>query len=324
MIRTGIKPLAYAGVIAFAAGTSAMAEYPDRAINFVVPFSAGGTLDIVSRTIAEPLSQRLGEPIVIDNRGGAGGRLGSLYASQQDADGYTMVSASTGTHALSALVHPDIEYDPRESFEYIGLVAQTPYVLAVRADSEFQTVQDVIDYANENPGMLNYGTAGVGSATHLAGEMFTDMAEVEIEHIPYDGSAPSSAALLSGEIELLFSSFPGVIGHVINEEARVLGVGSAERVPQVPDVPTIAEAALPGYEATLWIGLAVPAGVPADVLERLHAEVRDIVENDETTRQRLIDNGASPATSASPEEMMELVHSTIETYRPIIERVMAD
>jgi len=234
------------------------------------------------------------------------------------------VSASTGTHALSALVHPDIEYDPRESFEYIGLVAQTPYVLAVRADSEFETVQDVIDYANENPGMLNYGTAGVGSATHLAGEMFTDMAEVEIVHIPYDGSAPSSAALLSGEIELLFSSFPGVIGHVINEEARVLGVGSSERVPQVPDVPTIAESALPGYEATLWIGLAVPAGVPAEILERLHAEVRDIVENDETTRQRLIDNGAAPATSESPEEMMELVHNTIETYRPIIERVMAD
>jgi tripartite-type tricarboxylate transporter receptor subunit TctC len=321
-IRTLASGLALAAAFTFAAPGGAVAEYPERPITLVVAFGAGGTTDIIARIAAEALSQRLGQPIVIDNRPGAGGRAGTLHGSTLPADGYHLVTASTGTHAISILVQPDIGFDPREDFQYVGLIAETPYVMAVRSDSEFQTVQDVIDYARENPGELNFGTAGVGSATHLAAELFLDIADVEMEHIPYDGSAPSSAALVGGEIEILFASFPGVIGHVINEEARVLGVGTTRRVPQVPDVPTMQEAGLEGYEATLWVGFSVPAGVPDDILQRLHSELKDIVENDEQVQQRLIDNGAAPATSESPEEMMELVRSNVETYRPLVERTM--
>jgi tripartite-type tricarboxylate transporter receptor subunit TctC len=313
--------LALAAALSFASAGGVAADYPDRPITLVVAFAAGGTTDIIARIAAEPLSQRLGQPIVIDNRPGAGGRAGTLHASTLPADGYHLATASTGTHAISILVHPDIGYDPREDFVYVGLIAETPYVMAVRTDSQFQSVQEVIDYAQENPGELNFGTAGVGSATHLAAELFLDMADVDMEHIPYDGSAPSSAALVGGEIDILFASFPGVIGHVINEEARVLGVGSLRRAPQVPDVPTMDEIGLTGYEATLWVGYSAPAGVPDEFIERLHAELTDIVENDEEVRQRLIDNGAAPVTSESPQAMMDLVHSSVELYRPIVERI---
>ena len=311
-----------AGVLLAASSSQALADWPERSITLIVPYPAGGTIDIISRTVAEPLSERLGVPIVIDNRGGAGGSVGTTHASRQDADGYTIASANTGTHAINSLTRPDLGYSPTEDFEYIGLVAQTPYVLAVRDDSEFQTVEQVIEAAHDNPGMLTYGTTGAGSATHLAAEMFADLAGIELEHIPYNGSAESSAAMLGGEIDLLFASFPGTISHVYNEEARVLGVGSSDRVPQVPDVPTMQEAGLDGYESVLWIGMAVPAGVPEEIQQRLHEEITDIVQNDEATRQRLVDNGAAPATSDSRDAMTELVHASIEQYRPIVEQIM--
>lgn len=315
---------ASAGLIMAMAGGAAMADWPERSVTLIVPYPPGGTIDIISRTVATPLSERLGVPIVIDNRGGAGGSVGTTHAARQDSDGYTITSANTGTHATNSLTRPDLGYDPTSDFDFITLVAETPFVIAVRDDSEFQTVQDVIDAAMESPGTITYGSTGTGGLTHLAAQLFSNMVGVELLHIPYNGSAESSAAMMSGEIDVLFASFPGTIGHVINGEARVLGVGSSERAPQVPDVPTIAEAGVEGYEAVLWIGMATPAGVDEAILDRLFEELVDIVQNDEETRERLIANGAAPITSASRDEMRQLVMSDIETFRPVVEQIMSE
>jgi tripartite-type tricarboxylate transporter receptor subunit TctC len=321
-IRKFAAALGLAVAFAFAGSGGAAADYPERSITLVVPFGAGGTNDIVGRIVAEALGERLGQPIVIDNRPGAGGRVGTLHASQQAADGYTLTMSSSGTNAIGPMVQPDIGYDPLTDFSYVTLIAETPYVLAVVQDSEFETLDDLLAAARERPGELNFGTAGVGSATHLAAELFLDIADVDMEHIPYGGSGPASAALLGQEVDFIFSSFPGVISHVQSGEARLLGVGSVERAPQVPDVPTMREHGLEGYEATLWISIAGPAGIPDEVVERLHSEITDIIENDEGVRQRLVDNGASPVSSESPEAVLELVRATQDRWRPIIERTV--
>ena len=319
---TFASALALAVAFIFAAPGGATADYPDRPITLVVPFGAGGTNDIIGRILADPLSKRLGQPIVIDNRPGAGGRVGTLHASKQPADGYTLTMASSGTNAIGPIVHPAAGYDPLKDFAYVTLVAETPYVLAVIKESRFRTVADVIKEAKRKPGALNYGSAGVGSATHLAAELFLAIAGVNIEHIPYKGSGPSSAAMLAKEIDVLFASFPGVIAHVKSGEARLLGVGSVRRAPQVPDVPTMQELGLKGYEATLWISIAAPAGTPDAIIKRLHAELRDIIENDKAARQRLVDNGAAPLSSQSPAELLPLVRATMDRWRPIIKRTV--
>ncbi len=318
-LASGLAAVAVAGALGIG---SANADYPTQSITLVVPFGAGGTNDIIGRILAEPLGERLGQSIVIDNRPGAGGRVGTLHASQQAPDGYTLTMSSSGTNAIGKLVHPDIDYEPLEDFTYIGLIAETPYVLAVRDDSEFESLDQLIETAEERPGELNFGTAGVGSATHLAAELFLDLAEVDMVHIPYDGSGPASAALLGGEVDFIFSSFPGVISHVQSGEARLLGVGTLERVPQVPDVPTMDEQGLEGYEATLWISIAGPAGIPDEIVEKLYAEITDIVENDEDTRNRFVENGAAPLTSERPEDVIDLVQQTMDRWGPIVERTV--
>jgi tripartite-type tricarboxylate transporter receptor subunit TctC len=322
MVRTFASALGFAAAVALALPGDAAANYPERSITLVVPFGAGGTNDIIGRILAEPLGERLGQPIVIDNRPGAGGRVGTLHAAQQDGDGYTLTMSSSGTNAIGTIVYPDAGYDPLEDFRYVTLIAETPYVLAVTADSEFGTLDDLLVTAKERPGELNFGTAGVGSATHLAAELFMDIADVEMEHIPYDGSGPASAALLGKEVDFIFSSFPGVIGHVQSGEARLLGVGSVERAPQVPDVPTMQELGLDGYEAVLWISIAAPAGTPDDVIERLHAEITAIIRDDEEARQRLVENGATPLHSDSPDDVLPLVQASMDLWRPIIERTV--
>jgi tripartite-type tricarboxylate transporter receptor subunit TctC len=315
--------LALVAGFTIAAPVHAASAYPERVITLVVPFGAGGTNDIIGRIIAEPLSRRLGQTVIIDNRAGAGGRVGTLHVARQAPDGYTLTMASSGTNAIGPIVHPDIGYDPLKDFSYITLVAETPYVLAVIKNSGFQSVGDVIKAAKQKPGALNYGSAGVGSATHLAAELFLDLAGVKMEHIPYKGSGPSTTAMLAKEIDVLFASFPGVIGQIKAGQARLLGVGSVRRAPQVPDVPTMQELGLKGYEATLWITIAAPAKTPNAIIGRLHAELRDIIENDKGVRQRLVDNGAAPLTSKSPDEILPMVRATMDRWRPIIQRTVA-
>ncbi|MCE8013049.1 Bug family tripartite tricarboxylate transporter substrate binding protein [Billgrantia desiderata] len=301
--------------------TSAAADYPEREIRLIIPFGAGGSTDIVGRTVGQPLSERLGQPFVYENRGGAGGTVGTRSASTADNNGYTLSVGSTSTHAVGYLVHDNVGYHPIDDFEAISLIAETPYVLVVHPDSDFHSVQDVIDHAHDNPGDLNFGSAGAGSTTHLSALMFNDMTDVDAVHIPYEGNAEATTALLGQEIDYLFGSFPAVYSAIQNEQLRALGVGTENRASQLPDVPTVEEAGVDGYLATLWLGIFAPADTDEDIVAKLHGEIADMIENDDAVREALRDNGAEPVFSDSPEEFVALIESEIERYREIVDNI---
>lgn len=297
----------------------AAADYPERSVRLIVPFGAGGSTDIVGRIIAEPLSERLGQPITVDNRGGGGGTVGTAAAARADADGYTLSVGTTSTHVIGPLAHDDVGYDPLEDFDPISLVAITPYTLVVNKDLPVDSVEELIEYLEERPGELNMGSAGVGSTTHLAGEMFKDMTGTEMEHIPYRGNAPATTALMGDEIQVLFGSMPAVFSQIQAGEIKVLAVGTQERSPALPDTPTLDEAGVDGYEAALWLGYVAPAGTPDEIIEKLNEEIRAVVESDEVA-ERLQDNGAA-ALASTPEEYRERIESDTEKYRGIMQDI---
>lgn len=298
------------------ASTEAQA-YPEREIQLIVPFGAGGSTDIVGRIVAQPLSERLGQPIVVENRGGAGGTVGTQVASQAEADGYTLTVATTSTHVVGPTVHDTVEYDPVEDFAHISLVGETPYVLVVNLDLPVESVQDVIDLALERPGELNYGSAGQGSTTHLAAEMFRAATGTDMLHIPYGSNAEATTAVMSGEVDVLFGSMPAVLSQIRAETIKALAVGTVERSPQLPDVPTMQEAGVADYRASLWLGLAAPAGTPQEVIDRLHEEVVAVV-SDPAVAEQLANNGAEPTTT-TPAEFRELIEQELVTYGQIVE-----
>ena len=304
---------------ALAAG--AAAAYPTKPITMIIPFPPGGSTDIVGRIVAEGLSQELGQPIVIDNRDGAGGTLGTGVAAKAGRDGYTLAMATSSTHSVGPAVLARVEYDPIKDFRPVGLFAETPYVLAVSPKVEAKTVKELIDLAKSKPGALNYGSAGVGSTTHLAGAMFVSAAGVKMEHVPYRGNAPATTALMSGEIDVLMGSMPAVLSQIKGGTIRALAVGSVRRSPELPDVPTLQEAGLKDFEATLWLGLVAPAGVPDDVVKRLSDAVAKVVQKPEVA-ERLRRNGAEPVT-ATPQEMAKLIEEDLGKYRKIVEETGA-
>lgn len=303
-----------AGLVA----TSAMAEdYPSREIIMVVPFGPGGSTDIVGRIAAQALSERLEVPVVVENRGGAGGTVGTQAAAGSDADGYTISVSTTSTHVVGPLTHDAVKYDPIEEFEHIGMIAETPYVMVVSPSIEAETVADVIALAKSDPGALNYGSAGTGSTTHLAGLMFLDATGTEMEHIPYGSNAEATNALMGDEVQVLFGSMPAVLSQIKAGSIRALAVGTTQRSPQLPDTPTMQEAGVEGYRASLWLGLSAPAGTPGEAIEKLAATLQDAVADPEVA-ERLAQNGAE-ATPMSAEEYRDLIASELKTYGAIVE-----
>jgi tripartite-type tricarboxylate transporter receptor subunit TctC len=318
MLRWSLGAVLAAPALALMLGAAA-ADYPEREITLIVPFGAGGSTDIVGRAVGEPLSERLGVPIVVENRGGAGGTVGTLAAAQTSNDGYTMTVATTSSHVIGHLWH-DPGYHPLDDFEPIGVMAETPYVLIIHPDDErFGTLEELVDYALEHPGELNFGSAGVGSTTHLSTELFNDITGMEAEHIPYEGNREATTALMGQEIDLLFGSFPAVYAAIQGGQIDALAVGTAGRAPQMPDVPTMEEAGVEGYRASLWLGIVAPAGTPDDVVERLHKEIVALIAEDEAVQEALRDTGAEPVSSESPDEFRELIAAELEAYRPVVE-----
>ncbi len=305
-------------VLAIALGGAGMAaaDYPEREITLIVPFPAGGSTDIVGRIAGQGISERLGVPVIIDNRGGAGGTVGTQAASQMEADGYSLTVATTSSHVVGPLSVDTVEYDPVNDFAHIGMIGETPYVMVVSPSMDVETVQDVIDYALENPGELNFGSAGQGSTTHLAGEMFLSATGVEMEHIPYPGNAEATTAVMGDEVQVLFGSMPAVLSQIQAGSIKALAVGTTERSPQLPDVPTMQEAGVEGYRASLWLGLAAPAGTPDEIIERLAEVLADAV-NDPQIGEQLANNGAEPAVM-SPAEFRELIEAELEVYGAIV------
>jgi len=295
---------------------AALAQYPERQISLIVPFNAGGSTDIVGRITAQALSERLGVPVVVDNRGGAGGTVGTQAAARAQPNGYSVSMSTTSTHVVGPLTNPTARYNPLTDFEPIGMIAETPYVMVVNPKLGAKTVQDVIDIAKKNPGKLNYGSAGNGSTTHLAGMMFLNAAGIKMEHIPYAGNAEATTAVMGNEVQVLFGSMPAVLAQIKAGSILALGVGTAKRSPELPNIPTIEEAGVKGYQASLWLGLSAPAKTPQAVIDRLSKALNESIADPKVAEQ-LAKNGAT-ANQMSPAEFKKLISRELDIYGKVV------
>ena len=299
-----------------AAPASAQQKYPDRTITMIIPFGAGGSTDIVGRIAAEAMAKNLGVSMVIDNRAGAGGTIGAQAAANAQPDGYTVTMSTTSTHVVGPLTLPTVKFNPIKDFEHVGMIAETPYVLVVSPKLPVKSVQELIDFAKKNPGKLNYGSAGEGSTTHLAGLMFLNATGTTMEHIPYKSNAESTKAVMTDEVQVLFGSMPAVLAQIKAGSIKALAVGSAARSPELPDAPTIAEAGVPGYRATLWLGLSAPAKTPPAVITRLSQALDAALSNPDVAK-RLAAAGAE-ASKMSSADFTKLISREMEIYGKIV------
>ncbi|MDH0047971.1 MULTISPECIES: tripartite tricarboxylate transporter substrate binding protein [Comamonas] len=277
--RHGLKLLAAAATLAVAGGAAAQGAFPSKPINIIVPFSAGGTTDILARIVGQYLGEELGQPVIIDNRPGAGGNIGGMAASRSPADGYTLFMGTVGTHAINQSLYSKMPFDPIKDFAPLSRVATVPNLLVANPAQPFKNVKELIAYAKANPGKVNFGSSGSGSSVHLSGELFKSMTKVDMVHVPYKGSAPAMTDLLGNQISVMFDNMPSAIQHVRSGKLRPIAVTTAKRSRELPDVPTIAEAGVPGYEATSWFGLWAPVKTPADVQQKLHAALVKVLKN---------------------------------------------
>ena len=274
--------------------TPALAQdYPNRPITLIVPFPPGGSTTIVARTVADKLSEILGQSIIVDNRGGAGGTVGTRALSKSPADGYTIGLGYTGTLAIGPSLYSNPGYDPRKDFAPIGRIATAPNTLVVHPSFNVKSVAELVAYAKANPGKVNYGSAGVGTVSHVCGEYFANAAGIQITHIPYKGTGPALTDLLGGHIPMAFAPIPATHENSKAGKLRMLAVTSATRSSLTPETPAIAESGLPGFEAVLRYGLVAPAGTPPAVIDKLNKALNQALATDQVRRQLAID-GAEP------------------------------
>ena len=299
----------------FAAGNvSAQAPFPSRPVHIYVPYSAGGGVDILARTLGDAVSRTWGQSVVVENRPGAGGVVASQALAASAPDGYTLIVVASG-HATNPLLYAKIPYDTFKAFMPISLLASSPNILLVRADSPFRTLGDMIAQARAKPGSLSFGHAGNGTSTHLAGELLKSLARIDIEAISYKGGAPAINDLLGGQIQMSFNNAPEALGQLEAGTLRALAVTTAARSPFLPDVPAIAET-VPGYDTEVWWGLLGPAGMPPELVRKLSHDFIAALNSAEVTA-RLAKLGASPI-GTSPEAFDARIHADYEKWGPVI------
>ncbi len=279
--------------------TQAAEVYPSKPIRLIVPFAAGGGNDNIARLVGQMLAKSMGQPVLVDNRPGAGGSLGAEMASKAPADGYTLFLGGVGSHTLNPSINHALAYDPVKDFAPITWLASAPMVLVVHPSVAANSVQQLIDYAKKNPNKLNFASNGNGSSSQLAAVMFNTMAKTEMVHIPYKGLSPAVTDLIGGQVQLMFSSVVAILPHIQAGKVKVLAVTSAQRIQSLPNVPTIAESGLAGYETSSWYGILAPAGTPAAIVSKLNAEINKALQNPEI-RAKLAFEGAEPIGN-SPE-----------------------
>lgn len=303
-MRLAFWPAVVAAFLFAAAPRAIQAQdYPTRTITLVVPYAAGGGNDAMARIVAEKMSKSLGQQIVIENRGGAGGTIATRAVAKSPPDGYTLVIGGTGTLAVNPTLYANVGYDPRKDFAPVGLIATSAMVVLVHPSVEARTLGDLIALAKKEPGKLNYASAGPGSGIHLATELFASMAGIKLTHIAYRGSAPALNDLLGGHVGIYFSSLPPAIGVVAEGKVRALAVTGPSRSEAFPKLPTVAEAGLKGFEAVLHYGIAAPAGTPPAIVSKLNGALRAALALEET-KALLASTGAEPLPS-TPEEYAE-------------------
>jgi len=285
--------IALVAVFGFVNALPAQAQqYPAKPIRLIVPFVAGGSADVLSRVLAQRLNQQYGQQVVVENRPGSGGHVGAEAAARAAPDGYTIVFGTIGIHAAYT-IYSKLNYDPSRDLQPVAMYADVPNILVVHPSVPVKNVKEFIALAKSNPGRLNFGTAGSGSSTHMAGEWFKLYTGVNLTHVPYKGSAQAMQDLLGGQIELMFENLPTAIAQVRAGKIRPLGMTSRERSPSMPEVPTLAETGVPGFEATAWFTIAAPAKVPADIIRKLNADMNAFLKAPEM-QQRWIDMGVVP------------------------------
>jgi len=266
--------LAALPITAFA---QAKTTYPTKPIRLIVAFPPGGSTDIVARLVGQKLSERVGQQVVVDNRGGAGGTIGTDIAAKSPADGYTLTMGTTSTHVIAPAIFPNVNYDPVKDFEPITLVASTPYLLVLHPGVKAKSLKDFIALVKSQPGKLNYASAGSGTTTQIAMEMLKLAAGIDIVHVPFKGNGPAGTATMGGQVQALFGSMPAVLPHAKSGKLNALAVGTAKRSSALPNVPTVAESGYPGFEVSLWLGFFAPKGTPAPVLKKLYGELLDVL-----------------------------------------------
>lgn len=285
------RAAAAALALALASSAALAQAYPSRPIRLIVPFPPGGSTDILARALGQKLSEAWGQQVIVDNRPGAGGSIGAEAAAKAPADGYTLLMAHIGTLAVNPALYPKLGYDAQKDFAPVSMVAIVPNVLVVHPSVPAKTVTELVDYARKNPGKLNYSSGGNGSAAHLAMEYFKLQTKTDIVHVPYKGTVPAVTDLIAGQVSLTMTGAPAVMPHAQSGKLRALGVSSASRLDAFPQVPTIAESGVPGFDATQWYGVVAPAGTPADVVKKLNAEIAAIMGSAEM-KARLNTEGA--------------------------------
>jgi len=302
--------------LAFPALSQAPAVYPNRPVKLVVPFPPGGPLDIVGRAIAQKLSEAWGQAVVVDNRPGAGGNIGADIVAKSPPDGYTILMGALSTHAVNPSLYAKMPYDAVADFAPITLVAVTPNVLVVNASLPVDSAKEFIAYAKANSGKLAFGSGSNGSAGHLAGELFKVDTGADITHVPYKGGAPATQALLAGDTQFMFDNLANAMPQVKAGKFKALAVTTAQRSKLAPELPTMAEAGLPGFDISTWFGLFAPAGTPKDVIAKWNGEVAKILTSPEM-REKLIAQGAEPAPT-TPGEFAAFVKNEITKYAKIV------
>ncbi len=289
--------------------------YPSKPVRIVVPLTAGGPTDILARIIGQQLSERLGQPVLIENKPGAGSNIGADYVAKSAPDGYTLFMGTSGPLSINASLYGKLPFNPLTDFSPIVLIASAPFVVAVNPSLPAKSVKDFVALAKSKPGQLNFG-AVPGSAAHLATELFKSTANLDMAFVPYKGAAPATNDLIAGQIQLSFASTPGVMPSVKAGKLVPLAVTSAKRIAQLPDVPTVAEAGVPGYEASVWYGLVAPAKTPAAIINRLNAEVSKILQ-DPAMRQKLAANDFEAAGS-TPEQFDAYIKSETAKWAKVV------
>ena len=297
-------------------GASMAQAWPSKPIRMMVPFPPGGSTDIVARIVAQKLSERLGQSIVIENRGGGGGTIGTAAVAKSAPDGYSLAVASTSTHVVAPGVYAKLEYDPVKDFAPIGLMAVSPYLLVVNPSVPAKSLKELVALARQQPGRLNYASAGIGSTTHLAMEMLKAATGTFMLHIPYSGNGPAGTAVVGGQVEILFGSLPALLPHAKSGRVRALAVGTPKRSPSLPDIPTVAESGYPGFDASLGLAIMAPAGTPQPVIDRLNKELATLIAAPDT-REALDKAGAEPL-SGTPAELAAMIRDGIPKYARVI------
>lgn len=312
MLRICLMALA----AAMAALTPAAAAYPEKVVRIVVPYPPGGTTDILARIVAARLESRLGQSFIVENRGGASGNIGSAAVARSQPDGYTLLMGTINTHGINPAVSKNMPFDAEKDFAPVTVVASTPNVLMVHPSLGVSTVQELVALARQKPGELNFGSTSTGGSPHMSGELFKALTKTDIQHVPYRGGGPMLNDLVGGQIKMAFDNLPSAIGHVRAGSVRALAVTTPTRWPGLPEVPTMAESGVPGYDVSAWFALLAPAKTPRDVVELLHRVVAEILR-EEPIRQRLTELGAEPIGNP-PDAFAAQIAAEIRKWKEVV------